>query len=115
MPLAALAAIDWPVLLFLLGVLLVGQALVDSGDLGQLSARLLRFNSGDALLAAVLLGSGLSWALLMNDTVAVIGTPLVLALARERGLPGALLLLARAFSAFADLSAWAFPSRCCRR
>ncbi|MGE5152810.1 MAG: SLC13 family permease [Bdellovibrio bacteriovorus] len=91
-------AIDWEVIGFLFGVFVLGQALTESGLLARVSTRLLGgIRSADGLVLGVLLGSGLASALLMNDTLAVIGTPLMLALARAHRLPPRLLLLALAF------------------
>jgi Na+/H+ antiporter NhaD/arsenite permease-like protein len=95
---AAWAAIDWEVIEFLFGVFVLGQALVESGLLHRASTRLLgRIGSADGLVLAVLFGSGVASAVLMNDTLAVIGTPLMLTLARAHRLPPMLLLLALAF------------------
>ena len=95
---AAWRAIDWEVIGFLFGVFVLGQALTESGLLARASTRLLgRIRSADGLILGVLFGSGLASALLMNDTLAVIGTPLMLALARAHRLPPRLLLLALAF------------------
>lgn len=97
-PAAAWQAIDWEVIGFLAGVFVLGQALVASGLLYRASSRLLgRVGSAEGLVLAVLVGSGLASALLMNDTLAVIGTPLMLVLARVHRLPPVLLLLALAF------------------
>ncbi|WP_283745862.1 anion transporter [Sideroxydans sp. CL21] len=91
-------AIDWEVIGFLFGVFTLGQALVSSGLLYRSSTRLLgKVGNAELLVLTVLLGSGLASALLMNDTVAVIGTPLMLTLARVHRLPSVLLLLALAF------------------
>jgi Na+/H+ antiporter NhaD/arsenite permease-like protein len=95
---AAWRAIDWEVIGFLFGVFVLGQALTESGLLARASTRLLGgIRSADGLVLGVLFGSGLASALLMNDTLAVIGTPLMLALARTHRLPPLLLLLALAF------------------
>lgn len=97
-PSAAWRAIDWEVIGFLAGVFVLGQALVASGLLYRASSRLLgRIGNAEGLVLAVLVASGLASALLMNDTLAVIGTPLMLTLARVHRLPPALLLLALAF------------------
>lgn len=97
-PANAWLAIDWEVIGFLFGVFVLGQALAESGLLARASARLLgRVRSAGGLVLAVLLAGGLASALLMNDTLAVIGTPLMLALARAHRLSPALLLLALAF------------------
>lgn len=91
-------AIDWEVIGFLAGVFVLGQALLDSGLLYQASVRLMgRVGNADGLVLAILLASGLASAVLMNDTLAVIGTPLVILLARAHHLPPLLLLLALAF------------------
>ena len=97
-PAAAWTAIDWEVIGFLFGVFVLGQGLVASGWLCASSGRLLgRVASADGLVVAVLFAGGLVSAVLMNDTLAVIGTPLVLRLAAAHGLPSILLLLALAF------------------
>lgn len=98
-PTAALKAINADVMLFLFGMFVVGQAIEESGYLSRLSYRLFRrARSVDALTALVLGGMGLASALLMNDTVAVIGTPVVVLLARRHGIHAKVLLLALAFA-----------------
>lgn len=97
-PAVAWRAIDWEVIGFLFGVFVVGHALVESGWLAAASTRLLEpIKGADPLLMAVILIAALGSAFLMNDTLAVIGTPLVIALARTHRLPPVLLLLALAF------------------
>ncbi|MFA7387260.1 MAG: SLC13 family permease, partial [Thiohalobacteraceae bacterium] len=98
-PRAALAAIDWDVMLFLFGMFVVGQAAVASGELYRVAFLLFsRARSTDALVLTLLFAAGLISALLMNDTLAIVGTPLVLRLAREHGIDARLLLLALAFA-----------------
>lgn len=98
-PREAWHAIDGDVMLFLFGVFLIGQALIDSGYLQRLGYRIFsRAASPGALLALVVFTSGLGSALLMNDTLAIIGTPLMVLLARQHRLPPPLLLLALAFA-----------------
>jgi Na+/H+ antiporter NhaD/arsenite permease-like protein len=98
-PLAALRAIDLDIMLFLFGMFVVGQTLEESGYLFQLSYRLFRrASTPDALLWMVLFGAGAASAFLMNDTLAVIGTPLVLLLARQHRMSPKVLLLALAFA-----------------
>lgn len=98
-PSAALQAIDQEVMLFLFGMFVLGQALVVSGYLYALAYPLFSpIRSTPTLLWAVLLGAGFASALLMNDTLAIIGTPLVLRLAREHKLDESLLLLALAYA-----------------
>lgn len=98
-PLGALQAIDWDVMLFLFGMFVIGQALVQSGYLYTLAYGLFsRARSSDGLVLLILFGGGLGSALLMNDTLAIIGTPLVLRLAREHNIAPRLLLLALCFA-----------------
>jgi Na+/H+ antiporter NhaD/arsenite permease-like protein len=98
-PLNALLSINLDVILFLFGMFIVGEALVESGYISHLSYRLFkRAKSPDQLLLAVLFGMGLAAAFLMNDTLAIIGTPVVLLLAKKCRLPPRLMLLALAFA-----------------
>ncbi len=96
---ASLRAIDPDVMLFLFGMFVVGQALVASGYLYFLAYRLFSHaTSPGALVSMVLFAAGIASTVLMNDTVAIIGTPLMLRLAREHRMDPKLLLLALAFS-----------------
>jgi Na+/H+ antiporter NhaD/arsenite permease-like protein len=98
-PADALAAINIDVMVFLFGMFVVGEALSRSGYLDQLSRRLFRHaRTPGELLILVIFGFGLLSALLMNDTLAIIGTPLVLGLASRSRLPAKMLLLALAFA-----------------
>lgn len=96
-PLTAFQAIDWDVMVFLFGMFVVGEALIMSGYLGALAYHgLHNIRSAEGLVLAVLLGGGVGSAILMNDTLAIVGTPLVLRLAREHRLEPRLLLMALA-------------------
>lgn len=98
-PSAALQAIDLNVMLFLFGMFVVGQALVASGYLYALAYRLFnRTGSVPQLVGGVLFGAAFGSALLMNDTLAIIGTPLVLRLAREHKVNESLMLLTLAYA-----------------
>jgi Na+/H+ antiporter NhaD/arsenite permease-like protein len=98
-PLDGLKAINLDVILFLFGVFIVGQALESSGYLAHLSYGFFRrARSVDSLVLFILFGFGLLSALLMNDTLAIIGTPLVLSLAGKARVESKVLLLALAFS-----------------
>jgi Na+/H+ antiporter NhaD/arsenite permease-like protein len=97
-PAQAVAAVDVDVMLFLFGMFVVGQALTESGYLYHLAYEVFsRTRSTGGLVLALLVGSGLGSALLLNDTLAIVGTPLALRLAREHRLEPRLLLLALAF------------------
>lgn len=98
-PSAALRAINFDVMLFLFGMFIVGEAMHESGYLAQLSYRFFsRARSLDHLILAVFFGMGILSAFLINDTLAIIGTPVVLLLAQKTGAPAKLLLLSLAFA-----------------
>ena len=98
-PAEALTAINLDVILFLFGMFVVGQALEESGYLSHLSSRLFgRAKTVDSLLLRIMFGAGLLSAFLMNDTLAIIGTPVMLEIARKTGIRPKLLLLSLAFS-----------------
>jgi Na+/H+ antiporter NhaD/arsenite permease-like protein len=98
-PVEALRAIDPDVMLFLFGAFVVGQALEESGYLFHLSHKIFRrAKTADTLILAILFGAGLASAFLMNDTLAIIGTPLVLLLAKQHRMSPKVLLLALAFA-----------------
>ncbi|HVP07129.1 MAG TPA: SLC13 family permease, partial [Candidatus Acidoferrum sp.] len=83
-PVSALKAINLDVMLFLFGMFVVGEALNQSGYLYQLSYRVFgRSKSVDSLILSMLIGLGVLSAFLMNDTLAIICTPLVLYFARQ--------------------------------
>jgi len=98
-PIDALKSINLDVMLFLFGMFVVGQALEESGYLSHLSYRLFkRAKSANHLILFILFGMGVASAFLMNDTVAIIGTPIVLLLAKKNNTSPKLLLLALAFA-----------------
>jgi Na+/H+ antiporter NhaD/arsenite permease-like protein len=98
-PAEALKAINLDVILFLLGMFVVGQALEESGYLSHLSSRLFRrAKTVNSLLFFILFGAGLLSAFVMNDTLAIIGTPVMLQIARKTRIRPKLLLLPLAFS-----------------
>jgi Na+/H+ antiporter NhaD/arsenite permease-like protein len=95
----ALRTINYDVMLFLLAMFILGRALEDSGYLANLSNRVFRNSkSVNSLTLLLIFGAGMVSALLMNDTVAIIGTPIILHLAHRHKLNHRLLLLALAFA-----------------
>lgn len=95
----AFTAINWDLMVFLLGMFVVGQALEESGYLSRLSYRIFKkAHSVDYLVLLILFTMGLGSALLMNDTIAIIGTPLMLYFAKKHALPPKMLLLTLAFA-----------------
>ncbi len=98
-PADALASINLDVIFFLFFMFVIGEALAESGYLYHLSHQLFsRAESVRHLIVLILVGGGLFSALLMNDTLAVIGTPLMLYFARRHGISSKLLLLTLAFA-----------------
>lgn len=95
----AIRAINFDIIGYLFGVFVVGQALEESGYLSQLSYHLFRHakNPQQLILFIILMG-GFSSAFLMNDTIAIIGTPIILHIARINKLPLKPLLIALAFA-----------------
>jgi len=95
----ALKAIDVDVMLFLVGVFIVGRALEESGYLAHFSYMVFKkAKTANMLVLFILLSMGLGSAFLMNDTLAIIGTPVMLLLARKHHYNAKVLLLALAFS-----------------
>jgi len=95
----AINSVNVDVMLFLFGMFAVGQALEMSGYISHLSYRFFRSaRTLDAVILYILFGMGLASAFLMNDTLAIIGTPVMLLLAREHNIDPKVLLLALAFA-----------------
>lgn len=98
-PKEAILAIDFDVILFLTGMFIVGCALEESGYLSHLTYKIFkRMKTIDSLLLSIIFVMGFLSAFLMNDTLAIIGTPVVLTLAKNHKMPAKILLLALAFS-----------------
>jgi Na+/H+ antiporter NhaD/arsenite permease-like protein len=98
-PLEAVKSIDVDVMLFLFGVFVIGRALEESGYLANISGRFFsRAQTVNILVLFIIFSMGLLSALLMNDTIAIIGTPVVLLLAKRTGIQAKVLLLSLAFS-----------------
>ncbi len=95
----ALKSIDLDVMLFLFGMFVIGRAMEDSGYLAHLSYKYFKkAKTINILLLFILFGFGILSALLMNDTLAIIGTPVVLSLAKKNNITPKPLLLALAFA-----------------
>jgi Na+/H+ antiporter NhaD/arsenite permease-like protein len=98
-PSNALKAINPDVMFFLFGMFIVGQAMEESGYLSHLSFKLFgRARSVNSLLLLILFGVGFLSAILLNDTLAIIGTPVMLQIAGKTGIKPKILLLSLAFS-----------------
>ncbi|MFV8749478.1 SLC13 family permease [Nannocystaceae bacterium ST9] len=96
----AIAAVDGRTLLLLFGMMGMGACLDADGFFQRAVEQLARrFPDPRRLLAAIVWGSGSFAALLTNDAVCVLGTPVVVGLIRTRQLPALPFLLALATAA----------------
>ncbi len=83
-PIRALKSIHLEVMIFLFSMFVMGVALEESGYLSHLSYKIFKkAKNTNQLLLFILFGMGFASALLMNDTLAIIGTPVVLLLAKN--------------------------------
>ena len=83
-PLAAFHAIHFDVIFFLFGMFLIGQAAEDSGYVTHICHTFFRkVRSVDGLVLSILFTMGIGSAVLMNDTIAIIGTPIMLLLSKK--------------------------------
>lgn len=96
---AAWHALNFQVLGYLLGMFILAEALEQSGYLAYLTEKIFKHSryAWQALLLIVLV-MGCGSALLMNDTLAIVGAPVVLLLCRHHPQLQKPLLLALAFS-----------------
>lgn len=98
-PSDAFFAINSGVMVFLFGMFIVGEAIVESGYLARLSHGFFsRAKTPDQLVLGMLFLMGLLSALVMNDTLAIIGTPLVIGLASSHRISPKILLLTLAMA-----------------
>lgn len=97
-PQEAIHAINLDVLIFLFGAFCVGEALNRSGYLSYLGSLICsRAKNTDQLVLLVLFTTGMFSAILMNDTLAIMGTPLVLQFSKKYNISSKLMLFALAF------------------
>jgi len=96
----AISAIDFSTLAVLFGLMVLLTVLMQSGLPASLAFKALRrCRSPRKLLALVVLSSGVGSALMLNDTVCLLGTPLLLLVTAQAGLRPIPFLLALATSA----------------
>lgn len=95
----AFFSINFDIIIFLFCMFVIGVALEESGYLSHLSYKIFKRadNINKLLLFIIFLFAFLS-SILMNDTIAIIGVPVVLLLARKHKIHAKILLLALAFS-----------------
>ncbi|HVH15660.1 MAG TPA: SLC13 family permease [Candidatus Angelobacter sp.] len=91
---SAYAAINLDVIFFLLGMFSIVAAMDLSGLLEHLTARLVRLSkTPQRALALVLFGMGLLSAFLVNDTLALTATPIMLGLSKQMRIKPSILLM----------------------
>lgn len=92
-------AIDFDIIFYLLGVFVIGAALEQSNYLEHVMLHLFkRAKSGSQLLILLIVFSSICTIVLMNDTVAIIGTPAILLLCKKIKISPIPLLLALAYT-----------------
>ncbi|MDG6929128.1 MAG: anion transporter [Nitrososphaerota archaeon] len=80
----AASSVDWQVLAFLFGMLVISTGLELSGELEALSGRIVGHGRSPFRLMLLLsFGFGLASAVLMNDSLAIMGTPILIRYARK--------------------------------
>ncbi|MCL5423709.1 MAG: SLC13 family permease [Candidatus Marsarchaeota archaeon] len=95
----AITYVNFDIILFLLGIFIIGVALEESGYIAYISYKLFkRARSTNTLILFIIFGMGLISTILMNDAVAIIGTPLMLMASKENKINSKMLLFALAFS-----------------
>jgi Na+/H+ antiporter NhaD/arsenite permease-like protein len=98
-PQQAMQAVNPDVMIFLAAMFVIGQSMQESGYLLYIFNRIFgRARNVDQLVLLILFAMGFLSALLMNDTLAIIGTPLMIYFSRELKISAKMLLLSLAFS-----------------
>ena len=91
-------SVNFEVIVFLFGMLSIVSALDRAGVLQRIAFKMLTLaKSPDRLFLAFIVGMGLLSAFLVNDTIALLGIPLVIHIARYAGIQSVVLLLALSF------------------
>ena len=95
----AVRSVNIDVMVFLFGMFVVGEALSESGYLFSISQRMVS-HCGNSwqFIVLFIFSMALLAAFFMNDTIAIIGTPLALYLGRRFGLSVKMLLLSLCFA-----------------
>ncbi len=98
-PQQAYLSVNYNVIVFLFSMFVIGAALKLSGILNYIIKLLISKSSKpEHILWFIVLGIGLMSGILMNDTLALIGTPIILELSRKLNIKPKILLLALAYT-----------------
>jgi len=94
----AFFAINFDVILFLAGMFVLVSGLESSGMLGYITNRILSYaKTPNQVLFVVIFVMGLLSAFLINDTIALVATPIVIGLSKQMNVRPAPLLISLAF------------------
>ncbi|MFN3603932.1 MAG: SLC13 family permease [Leptonema sp. (in: bacteria)] len=92
-------SINFEVIFFLIGMFIIGDALNKSGYLDEISYKIFsRTNNANQLILAFIFTMGFLSSILMNDTIAIIGTGIALSLSKKFRISSKLLLLSLCYS-----------------
>ena len=94
----AIFAINFEVIIFLLGMFMILRVLEETNLLISFLERFLVKYEGKRFLLAFVYTMGIASAIFLNDTIAIIGTPATIYLAKRKGLSCKLLLMGLCFS-----------------
>ena len=95
---SALKSINLDVIGFLFGMFSIVTALDKSGVLRLVAIKMIsRANNLDSLLMIFVVGMGILSAFLVNDTIALLGIPLIVYISKQVGIRPVVLLIALAF------------------
>ncbi len=98
-PEQAVYAVNYHIILYLLGMFFIGAALNESGLLRDYLLKVVKGSSSlRSFYFKLIIYVGITSALLMNDTLAVMLTPALISISRELGVDDRPLLVALAFS-----------------
>ena len=96
---SAVRSINIDVMLFLFGMFVIGYSLEASGYLSHITYKFFKkAKTSHSLLFAIIFVFGIGSAILMNDTLAIVGTPAILLLSRKHRISAKPMLLALCFA-----------------
>jgi len=91
------STINFEVLAFLIGMFTIVAGMEKSGLLNYMALKIATRSSRKGLISSTMMGMGLLSSFLVNDTIALMGTPIVLRLAALSGIRERILLMALAY------------------
>jgi Na+/H+ antiporter NhaD/arsenite permease-like protein len=96
---SAFNSINWEVIFFLFGMFTIVSGLERSGVLPFIALKMVsKAKTLDSLLLIFIIGMGILSAFLVNDTIALLGIPLVIQISNKLGIESKILLISLAFA-----------------